>query len=89
MAFNINSNMAYRQFLTTNANQIITNSQNAVQGKCKDILPLSSAPLPSSPVLFFSVVENPMHFDPPSDLKDNFLKQYITTAQLSTPVIRY
>ena len=83
------SNMTYRQYLTNNADTIIKNNQNAAAGNCSNIIPLSNEEMPSSPILFTSITTNPSIYDKPSDLKYNFLNNYLTLAKQSTPGIQY
>lgn len=89
MTSNITTNMAYRQYLTNNADTIIKNSQTAAAGNCSNIIPLSGEKMPSSPILFNSITDNPSVYDKPSDLKDNFLNKYVMSARQSTPGIQY
>ena len=81
--------MAYRQYLTQNASTIIQNNQNNAAGNCSNIIPLSNAVMPSAPILFTSITNNPSIYDNPSDLKDNYLNKYISSAGLFAPAIKY
>ena len=81
--------MAYRQYLVQNANTIIKNNLNIAEGNCTNIIPLSTAIMPSAPILFTSITSNPSIYDNPSDLKDNYLNKYISSAGLFAPIIKY
>lgn len=81
--------MAYRQYLVNNADTIIDNNLNAAAGNCSNIKPLVGIKMPSAPVLFTSILQNPLVYNPPSDLQDNFLNNYITSARASSSGIQY
>jgi hypothetical protein len=83
------SNMAYREYLIKNADIIIRNEQNIALGNCSNIIPTFKETMPSSPILFNSIIKNPSIHDKPSDLKDNFLNNYLNISRISTPAIQY
>jgi hypothetical protein len=86
----MSTNLEYRQYLIKNADLIIDNNQNVAAGNCSNIVPiLPKESISSSPILYNSVITNPSPYDNNSDLKDNYLKNYIRIAGMSTPGIHY
>lgn len=86
----MSSNLAYRQYLTNNANIIIKNNLNVALGNCSNVEPvLPNLSIASTPILYNSIVSNPSPYDNQSDLKDYFLKEYIKISGMSTPGIRF
>jgi hypothetical protein len=82
--------MDYRMLLTQNADQIIYNNQAIAIGNCSDISPiLNTRPLGPVPYLFSSITTPPHIEDNPSDLKDTYLKKYISTSGMASIGLRY
>jgi len=81
------SNMDYRLLLMKNADTIISNNQNIAFGNCSNIITISeNKPLVQNPYLIQGVTDNYLPFEN-SDLKDNYLKNYVYSASKFTPVI--
>jgi len=77
--------MEYRMLLVQNADQIIYNNQSVAVGNCSDISPiLNTRPFGQIPHLFASISTPPLPHDNPSDLKDTYLKNYISAATASS-----
>ena len=85
----MDTNMTYRQYLVNNANTIIDNNLNIAAGNCSNIQPLMGSKMPAAPVLFKSILENPLVYQQPSDLQDNFLNNYIASARASSSGFQY
>ena len=82
----MNSNMEYRQSLTNNASLIMKNNQTNI--RCStNFLSLHSNNLFQTPILFNSVIDNPLPHN--SDLKSNYLDNFIQIAKMFTPGIMY
>jgi hypothetical protein len=81
------SNMDYRLLLMKNADTIIANNQSIALGNCSNIITVSeNKPLVQNPYLIQGVTDNYLPFEN-SDLKDNYLKNYLYAASKFTPVI--
>lgn len=79
--------MDYRLLLMKNADTIIANNQSIALGNCSNIITVSeNKPLVQNPYLIQGVTDNYLPFEN-SDLKDNYLKNYLYTASKFTPVI--
>lgn len=79
--------MQFRLILTNNADTIISNNQQIAQGNCSNIEPiLDSKPISQTPFLISNITDNSLQFDY-SDLKDNYMKNYIYSASKYTPVL--
>lgn len=86
----MSSNMDYRMILTQNADQLISNNQAIAIGNCSDITPiLNTRPIGQVPYLFLSITTPPHIDDNPSDLKDTYLKKYITTSSMASIGMKY
>ena len=81
--------MAHRQYRVNNAEKIMINNLNAAAGNCSNIIPLTSNKMPSAPILPTSIIENPLAYNKPSDLQDNFLKKYIRSAHACSSGFQY
>lgn len=79
--------MDYRLLLIKNADTIIANNQNIAAGNCSNIITLSKNKLlVQNPYLIQSVIDNYLPFEN-SDLKDNYLNNYVYNASKFTPII--
>lgn len=79
--------MDYRLLLMKNADTIIANNQSIALGNCSNIITvLENKPLVQNPYLIQGVTDNYLPFEN-SDLKDNYLKNYLYAASKFTPVI--
>ena len=79
--------MDYRLLLIKNADTIIANNQNIAAGNCSNIITVSDNKLfVQNPYLIQGVTDNYLPFEN-SDLKDNYLKNYVYLASKFTPVI--
>jgi hypothetical protein len=81
------SNMDYRLLLIKNADTIIANNQNIATGNCSNIITVSeNKPLVQNPYLIQGVTDNYLPFEN-SDLKDNYLNNYVYDASKFTPIL--
>jgi hypothetical protein len=81
------SNMDYRLLLIKNADTIIANNQNITAGNCSNIITVSDNKLfVQNPYLIQGVTDNYLPFEN-SDLKDNYLNNYVYNASKFTPII--
>ena len=79
--------MDYRLLLIKNADTIIANNQNIAAGNCSNIITVSDNKLfVQNPYVIQGVTDNYLPFEN-SDLKDNYLKNYVYSATKFTPVI--
>jgi hypothetical protein len=84
----MNSNMEYRKYLTNNSNTIIKMNQTNVCQNNSDIFNLNySIKTISTPVLLNSVKSPPLAYN--SDLKKNYLDEYLKQSTMFTPGIMY
>ena len=80
--------MDYRLLLTQHADTIITNNQNIALGNCSDIINVTNKKIVTkNPYIIYDITEPYLPFEN-SDLKDEYLKNYIYYAQKFTPVIK-
>lgn len=81
------SNMDYRLLLIKNADTIIANNQNIAAGNCSNIITVSDNKLfVQNPYLIQGVTDNYLPFEN-SDLKDNYLNNYVYNSNKFTPII--
>lgn len=79
--------MDYRLLLIKNADTIIANNQNIAAGNCSNIIAVSDNKLfVQNPYLIQGVTDNYLPFEN-SDLKDNYLNNYVYNASKFTPII--
>jgi len=82
------SNMEYRLLLTQQADTIIANNQNIAFGNCSDrIIKRTKQLLIQNPCIISKPTDHYLPFEN-SDLKDEYLKNYIYCANKFTPVIK-
>lgn len=89
---NISTNAQYRQFLTNNANTIITNNQIEACDQCaSSIKQVKSAPKANSgPFVFSSPFDRSMPFGyEESDLKNVYLSRQQLNSRKIAPIINY
>jgi len=89
---NITTNAQYRQFLTYNANSIISNNQLESCDQCgSNIKQFNSAPTSSrGPFVFNSPFDNSMPFGyEESDLKNVYLSRQQLNSRKLAPIINY
>lgn len=79
--------MDYRLLLIKNADTIIANNQNIAAGNCSNIITVSDNKLfVQNPYLIQGVTDNYLPFEN-SDLKDNYLNNYVYNSNKFTPII--
>jgi hypothetical protein len=82
------SNMEYRLLLTQQADTIIANNQNIAFGNCSNIIIKPTKKLLiHNPYIISNPTDQHLPYDN-SDLKDEYLKNYIYCANKYTPVIK-
>ena len=77
--------MEYRKYLTNNSNNIIKENQVSANAYCSNtFLPIDNQNTLSNPIVF-KFISDPSPYN--SDLKLNYLNDYVKTAELFTPGI--
>ena len=86
MGSNIKSNMEYRQYLIHNSNTIIEDNLAAANANCVNTFaPIYTTNTLYTPVFFNSINDQPLPHN--SDLKKNYLDDYIKISKMFTPGI--
>ena len=83
------TNMEIRALLQSNANNIIKNNQIIAYGNCSNVLPIKDIKFFGTPFLYNNIMDNPISWDNPSDLKDSYLNEYKNISNKCAPHILY